>query len=76
MTRDDRIRACYQHCALKYVMSAKMTNQTLRERFKLAKNKTATVSQVIAQTEEARLIKIDEGAGGSRKYARYVPFWA
>jgi ATP-dependent DNA helicase RecG len=26
MDRADRIRACYQHCALKYVMSERMTN--------------------------------------------------
>ena len=28
MDRDDRIRACYQHCALKWVMSERMTNQS------------------------------------------------
>lgn len=76
MSREDRIRACYQHCALKYVMSHKMTNETLRERFKLAKSKSATVSQIIAQTEEAQLIKIDQKSGTSRKYARYLPVWA
>ena len=35
MDRNDRIRACYQHCCLRYVMNAQMTNQSLRERFKL-----------------------------------------
>lgn len=77
MGRDDRIRACYQHCALKYVMSERMTNRTLRERFKLAKGQTATVSQIIAQAEEAGLIKTDMTSGPpSRKYARYLPIWA
>lgn len=33
MGRNDRIRACYQHCCLRYVMNQKMTNQSLRERF-------------------------------------------
>lgn len=32
MGRDDRIRACYQHCALRYVSSEWMTNQSLCER--------------------------------------------
>jgi ATP-dependent DNA helicase RecG len=36
MDREDRIRACYQHCALKRVISERMTNQTLRERFGLS----------------------------------------
>jgi ATP-dependent DNA helicase RecG len=30
MDREDRVRACYQHCALKWVMSERMTNQSLR----------------------------------------------
>jgi ATP-dependent DNA helicase RecG len=76
MDRDDRIRACYQHCALKWVMAERMTNQSLRERFHLAENKSASVSQVIAATMDAKLIKPDEKVGASRKYARYLPFWA
>ena len=75
MDREDRIRACYQHCALRRVMSEKMTNQSLRERFHLPPSKTAVVSQVIAATIEANLIKLDKGAGTSRRFASYVPFW-
>lgn len=76
MDRDDRVRACYQHCALKWVMSGRMTNQSLRERFHLPEGKSAIVSQVIAATIEAGLIKPDETVGTSRKFARYLPFWA
>jgi ATP-dependent DNA helicase RecG len=76
MDRDDRIRACYQHCVLKWVMSERMTNQSLRERFHLPENKSAITSQVIAATIEAGLIKPDERVGTSRKFARYLPFWA
>lgn len=76
MDRDDRIRACYQHCALKWVMSERMTNQSLRDRFHLTESKSASVSQVINAAIEAGLIKSDEKVGSSRKYARYLPFWA
>lgn len=76
MGRDDRIRACYQHCALKWVMSENMTNLTLRERFKLPESKSAIASQIIAATMEIGLIKLDKTVGSSRKYARYLPFWA
>ena len=76
MDRDDRMRACFQHCALRWVMSERMTNQSLRERFKLPENKSATTSQVIAATMEAGLIKPDEKVGNSKKFARYLPFWA
>jgi hypothetical protein len=76
MDREDRVRACYQHCVLKRIMSEKMTNQTLRERFRLPASKTAVVSQMIAATIEAKLIKLDEDAGTSRRFASYLPFWA
>jgi ATP-dependent DNA helicase RecG len=76
MGREDRVRACYQHCALKWVVSERMTNQSLRERFGLAESKAAITSQIIAATIEAGLIKPDEAVGASRKFARYVPFWA
>ncbi|QQR72937.1 MAG: hypothetical protein IPJ17_15790 [Holophagales bacterium] len=76
MDRDDRIRACYQHCALRWVMSERMTNQSLRERFHLPEGKAAIASQVIAATIEAGLVKPDEKVGASRRFARYLPFWA
>jgi len=76
MDREDRVRACYQHCSLKWVMSERMTNQTLRERFHLPEAKVASISQVISAATDAKLIKLDEKAGGSRKFARYLPFWA
>jgi ATP-dependent DNA helicase RecG len=76
MDRETRIRACYQHCALKWVTGARMTNHSLRERFHLPENKAATVSQIISLAVDARMIKPDEKAGDSRKHARYVPIWA
>lgn len=63
MDRNDRVRACYQHCVLKWVMSERMTNQSLRERFHLAEDKAAIASQVIAATIEAGSIKADESVG-------------
>lgn len=76
MDRNDRIRACYQHCALKWVMGERMTNQSLRERFHQPESKTAIISQIIAAAIDAKVVKPDEQVGGSRKYARYLPFWA
>lgn len=76
MSKPDRIRACYQHCALKYVSNERMSNQSLRERFRLPESKAATASQVIGATKEAGLIKTDESDTSSTRYARYLPFWA
>ena len=76
MSKPDRIRACYQHCCLKYVSNERMSNQSLRERFRLPESKAATASQVIGATKEAGLIKSDESDSTSTRYARYLPFWA
>jgi len=76
MSRNDRIRACYQHCCLLYLANQRMSNQTLRERFRLSPNSTATVSHIIGATKEKGLIKADESESTSTRYARYLPFWA
>lgn len=76
MSRPDRTRACYQHCCLRYISNQRMTNQSLRERFGLPESKTATASQVIAQTKDKQLIKLDETESQSTRYARYLPYWA
>jgi len=76
MNREERLRACYQHACLKWVLSDGMTNQSLRERFKLPESKSTTISQIIAAAQEEGLIKPDEKIGGSRRFARYLPFWA
>lgn len=76
MSKSDRIRACYQHCCLLYVSNQPMSNQSLRERFRLSESRTATVSLIIGATKEAGLIKADESESTSTRYARYLPFWA
>ena len=76
MDKKERIRACYQHCCLKYVTNEKMTNQSLRERFGIEDHNAATASRIIKETLESTLIKDDDPSTRSRKYARYVPFWA
>ena len=53
-----------------------MSNQTLRDRFRLSESKAVIVSQIIGATKEAGLIKADESESTSTRYARYLPFWA
>ncbi len=75
MTRDERIRACYQHAALTYLSNGNtpMRNMTLCERFGIDKRNAAQASTVIKQTMEAGLVK---PADPGRPRAGYVPFWA
>ncbi|WP_242032854.1 ATP-binding protein [Oscillatoria sp. FACHB-1406] len=76
MSKADRIRACYQHCCLLYINNKRMSNQSLRERFRLNESKQATVSLIIGATKEAGFIKMDISESMSTRYARYLPFWA
>ena len=76
MDKKDKVRACYQHCCLRYVINEKMTNQSLRDRFKIEKRNAATASRIIRDTIEQELIKDDDPTTNTRKYAKYIPFWA
>lgn len=76
MDKQDRIRACYQHACLKYVMNEKMTNTTLRERFRIADENAAMVSRIIRDTAYAGLIKEEDPQNTSRKFVKYIPIWA
>ena len=76
MNGSDRVRACYQHCVLQYVLRKQMTNQSLRKRFGLSEGSSNTVSQIITATIEQGLVKNDPNAPDSRRYARYIPIWA
>lgn len=76
MNGSDRVRACYQHCVLQYVLRKQMTNQSLRERFGLSEGSSNTVSQIITATMDQGLVKSDPNAPDSRRYARYIPAWA
>jgi len=70
MSKQDKIRACYQHSVLKYLSGEFMTNQSLRERFDIEKKNYSIVS---------RLIKEAVLAGAITEYDNsrmYVPFWA
>lgn len=76
MDRNDRVRACYQHCCLRYVMNERMTNQSLRERFKLPEKRAETVSRIIRETIGAGKIKLADATATSLRYRSYLPFWA
>jgi ATP-dependent DNA helicase RecG len=76
MDRSDRVRACFQHCVLQWVLRKKMTNQSLQERFGLSERSGNTVSQIISAAVDQGVIKNDPNAPDSRKYARYIPIWA
>lgn len=76
LDKKEKIRACYQHACLKYVSNDKMTNQSLRDRFKIEDQNAATASRIIKDALEEGVVKLEDPESKSRKYAKYIPYWA
>lgn len=76
MSKDDRVRACYQHACLKYVSNEVLTNASLRQRFQITEGNAAQASRIIGESLEAGLIKVANPENKSRKLIQYHPFWA
>lgn len=74
MNKEDKRRACYQHCCLEYLSGQKMTNESFRGRLNISDENYSTASRIIADTITAGYIKPSDAAS-SKKYAKYVPFW-
>jgi ATP-dependent DNA helicase RecG len=76
MDRKERVRACFQHCVLRWMTNERMDNQSLRERFKLPEKKTETASRIIRDAMNDGKIKAEDPLNLSKRYAKYVPWWA
>ena len=76
MDKTDKIRAVYQHACLKWVSNDFMTNQSLRERFKIEQQNHSIASRLIRDALDEKVIKEADTDNKSRKFAKYLPFWA
>lgn len=76
MNKADKVRACYQHCALQYVTKSRMTNQSLRKRFDIDEQNYSIASRIIRDTLKENLIKLEDPDNKSKKLMSYIPFWA
>ena len=74
MSKDDRVRATYQHACLKYVSGDCMTNKSLRERFGIPQNNYPQVSKIISYAVNEKLIQADPNFTSNRD-KRYIPAW-
>jgi len=76
MSQRERLEACYQHSVLKYFSDDALTNASLRQRLKMPEKQTTMVSALIRQAVSEGRIKQADPHSTSRKFARYVPYWA
>ncbi|MYB40217.1 transcriptional regulator [Candidatus Saccharibacteria bacterium] len=76
MDKSDRIRAAYLHACLKSVNGEFMTNQSLRERFKITRSNYPQVSRIIRHAMDAGLIRFKDPESTAGRNAKYIPYWA
>jgi predicted HTH transcriptional regulator len=75
MDSKDKVRACYLHACLRHVGRDPMTNSSLRDRFGIEEQNSATASRIIRDAIIEGAIKpYDQDQ--SKKYSKYIPFWA
>jgi ATP-dependent DNA helicase RecG len=75
MDREDRVRALYLHACLRYVNREHMTNTSVRERFGIQPQNTATASRLIKEAVDEGLI-VAYDPDSAPKLMRYLPYWA
>lgn len=75
LDKQERLRACYMHCVLKYLSQEAMNNTSIRARFNISEANSAMASRLIKQAVDAKLIKLYDPKA-NRKSWRYVPFWS
>jgi len=75
LSKAEKIRACFFHCVLRWLMNDYMSNTTLRQRFSLDDGDYQAVSSVISEAVRLKRIVPAEPNQG-RRNARYVPPWA
>lgn len=76
MSKDDKVRAAYQHCALKYVTNdGYMTNESLRKRLNISDKNYPTASKIISDAIEVGVIKPYDPSLRANRHQSYVPYW-
>ena len=72
---DDKIWSCYLHTCLMFIQGDTMTNASLRDRFGLKETSAGSISRLIKEAVDRRMIKpLDPQT--AKRYMRYVPIWA
>ena len=74
LSQDDKLWACYMHACIKFIQGEFLTNSSLRERFGLKESSSASVSRLIKDAFDKKLIKKLEDT--APRYTKYIPHWA
>lgn len=71
---EDKLWACYLHACILHVQGEQLTNSSLRERFGLKQSSSGSVSRLIKEAVEQKLIRpLDPDT--APRYMKYIPIW-
>ncbi len=74
LSPDDKLWACYMHACIKFIQGEFLTNSSLRDRFGLKESSSASISRLIKDAYDKKLIKKLEDT--APRYTKYMPHWA
>ena len=75
MDKAHRVRACYLHACLRYVMRQPVTNTSIRERFGIEEKNAAFASRLLNEAVDDGMIVVRDLSVGTRSRS-YLPYWA
>ncbi len=71
---EDKIWATYLHACIKYIEGGALTNSSLRERFGVTESSSGSISRLIKEVLNSKLIKpVDPNT--APRYMKYIPIW-
>ncbi|MGN1085368.1 MAG: ATP-binding protein, partial [Lachnospiraceae bacterium] len=75
LSAEEKLWACYLHACIKQVQGEQLTNSSLRIRFGLKDSSAGSISRLIKEAVEEKLIKPLDPETAPR-YMKYIPVWA
>lgn len=74
ISMDDKVWSTYLHACIKFIEGEALTNNSLRERFGLKETSSGSVSRLIKQVLNHKLIKpLDPDT--APRHMKYIPIW-
>lgn len=75
LSPEDKLWACYLHACILHVQGEQLTNSSLRKRFGLKESSAGSISRLIKDAVEKKVIKpLDPDT--APRYMKYIPIWA
>ena len=75
LSTEEKLWSCYLHACIKYVQNEHLTNSSLRERFALPESSSGSISRLIKEAVNKKMIKPLDPETAPR-YMKYIPIWA